>query len=160
LRAIWSNIVPSIVRREKYERTAFGKLIKWAFIAFNVLMIIWIVSGLSAISNMQVHSTAERAGQVIGSAIGISWLLSLWAAGDIILGILVAFTRGDKVITEEAVGGFAFCRRTSRRKLRQRRCADRPVQSPERSDRCATFVVLDPDKNGWDIWQTQLTLQG
>jgi hypothetical protein len=107
LRAIWSKIVASIVRREKYERTAFGKLIKWGFIAFNVLMIIWIVSGLSAISNMQVHSTAERAGQVIGSAIGISWLLTLWAAGDIILGILVAFTRGDKIITEEAVGGFA-----------------------------------------------------
>jgi hypothetical protein len=97
----------STIRREKYERTAFGKLIKWAFIGFNVLMVIWIVGGISAVSNIEVHSSAEQAGRAIGSAFGIASLLTLWAIGDVILGILVAFTRGDKIITEEAVSGFA-----------------------------------------------------
>jgi hypothetical protein len=95
----------SIVRREKRERGPFGKLLKWAFIGFNVVMLIWIVGGLSAVSKIEVHSTAEQAGRAIGSAIGFASLLTLWAIGDIILGILVIVSRGDKIITEEAVGG-------------------------------------------------------
>jgi hypothetical protein len=98
----------SVVRREKHERTAFGKLIKWAFIGFNILMVIWIVGGLGAASNIEVHSKAEEVGRAIGSAIGVASLLTLWAVGDVILGVLVALTRGDKVTTEEVVGdGFA-----------------------------------------------------
>jgi hypothetical protein len=107
LRNFWRSTMASIVRREKYERTAFGKLIKWAFIGFNIMMFIWIVSGLSAVSNMEVHSAAEEAGRAIGSAIGFAGLLTLWAIGDVILGILVVFSRGDKIIIEEAGGGFA-----------------------------------------------------
>jgi hypothetical protein len=95
----------SIVRREKRERGPFGKLLKWAFIGFNVVMLIWIVSGFSAVSKIEVHSTAEQAGRAIGSAIGFASLLTLWAIGDLILGILVIVSRGDKVITEEAMGG-------------------------------------------------------
>jgi hypothetical protein len=95
----------SVVRREKHERTAFGKLVKWAFIGFNILMVIWIFGGLTAVSNIEVHSRAEEVGRAIGSAIGVASLLTLWAVGDVILGFLVAFTRGDKVITEEVVGG-------------------------------------------------------
>ncbi|HXO68664.1 MAG TPA: hypothetical protein VN838_06855 [Bradyrhizobium sp.] len=96
----------SIVRRETRERTVVGKLIKWAFIAFNIAMIIWIVGGLTAASKIQVHSAVEQAGLAIGSAIGVASLLILWAIGDIILGILVLFSRGDKIITEEIAGGF------------------------------------------------------
>ena len=95
----------SVVRRETRERSALGKLIKWVFIAFNIAMIIWIVGGLTAASKIQVHSVAEQAGLAIGSAIGFASLLVLWAIGDIILGILVLFSRGDKIITEE-IGGF------------------------------------------------------
>jgi hypothetical protein len=36
----------SIVRTEKRERSVAGKLIKWAFVAFNLLMAVWIVGGL------------------------------------------------------------------------------------------------------------------
>jgi hypothetical protein len=97
----------SVVRRETRERSAVGKLIKWAFIAFNILMVIWIVGGMNAASKIEVHSLAEHAGRAIGSAIGFVSLLILWAIGDIILGILVLFTRGDKVITEQIAGGFA-----------------------------------------------------
>lgn len=96
----------AVVRREKRERTALGKLIKWVFIGFNIAMIIWIVGGLNAVSKIEVHSTAEQAGRAIGSAIGFASLLMLWAIGDIILGIFVFFSRGDKIITEEIAGGF------------------------------------------------------
>ena len=97
----------SVVRRETRERSAVGRLIKWAFIGFNILMVVWIVVGMNAASKMEVHSVAEHAGRAIGSAIGFVALLILWAIGDIILGILVLFTRGDKVITEQIAGGFA-----------------------------------------------------
>jgi hypothetical protein len=96
----------SVVRREKRERTALGKLIKWVFVGFNIAMIIWIVAGLNAVSKIEVHSAAEQAGRAIGSAIGFASLLTLWAIGDIILGIFVFFSRGDKIITEEIAGGF------------------------------------------------------
>jgi hypothetical protein len=96
----------SVVRRETRERTAIGKLIKWVFIGFNIAMIISIVGGLNAASKIEVHSAAEQAGWAIGSAIGFASLLVLWAIGDIILGILVFFSRGDKIITEEIAGGF------------------------------------------------------
>src|SRR4051812_31354537 len=100
-KVFWSGNMASVVRRETRERTALGKLIKWAFVAFNIAMIIWIVGGLTAASKIQVHSAGEQAGLAIGSAIGVASLLVLWAIGDIILGILVLFSRGDKIITEE-----------------------------------------------------------
>ncbi|MCK1542009.1 hypothetical protein IVB12_08505 [Bradyrhizobium sp. 179] len=94
----------SIVRTEKYQRGTFGTFIKWAFIAFNVLMLIWIIGGFHAASTIEVHSNAERAGRAIGSAIGVASLLTLWMVGDVILGILVLFTRGTKVVTEQTIG--------------------------------------------------------
>jgi|APCry1669192522_1035417.scaffolds.fasta_scaffold01145_6 hypothetical protein len=98
----------TIVKTEKYQRGTFGTFIKWAFIAFNVIMLLWIVSGFSAVSNIEVHSTAESAGRAIGSAIGFASLLTLWVFGDIILGVLVLFTRGQKIIVEETSGGSSY----------------------------------------------------
>ncbi|MET4045342.1 hypothetical protein ABIC03_007074 [Bradyrhizobium sp. RT6a] len=94
----------TIVKTEKYQRGTFGTLIKWAFIIFNVVMLVWIVGGLHSVSTIEVHSNAERAGRAIGSAIGVASLLTLWVFGDIILGALVFFTRGQKVVTEQIVG--------------------------------------------------------
>src|SRR5206468_2959196 len=99
-----SETMTTIVRTEKYQRGTFGTLIKWAFIIFNVVMLVWILGGLHSVSNMEVHSNAERAGRAIGSAIGVASLLTLWVFGDIILGALVFFTRGQKVVTEQIVG--------------------------------------------------------
>jgi hypothetical protein len=91
----------SIVRTEKRERSLAGKFIKWTFVGFNLLMIVWIIGGLHSVSQIQTHSTAERIGSSIGATIGITMLLTLWALGDLILGILVLVTRGNKVIIEE-----------------------------------------------------------
>jgi hypothetical protein len=47
-----------------------------------------------------ISSDAERNGAVIGTAMGIGLLITLWVIGDIIIGLLVMFTRGKKIITE------------------------------------------------------------
>jgi len=107
------GVAMSIVRTEKRERSAAGKLIKWSFIAFNVLMAVWIVGGLHSVSKIQTHSAAEQIGTGIGATIGITMLLVLWALGDLILGILVLVTRGDKVIIEESMSRFAPSSSTS-----------------------------------------------
>jgi len=96
----------SIIRTEKRERSIAGTLIKWAFIAFNLLMAVWVVGGLHAVSKIQTHSAAEQIGTGIGATIGVTALLVVWALGDLILGILVLVTRGDKVIIEEAISDF------------------------------------------------------
>jgi hypothetical protein len=96
----------SIIRTEKRERSIAGKLIKWTFIAFNLLMAVWIVGGLHSVSKIQAHSAAEQIGTGIGATIGVTMLLILWALGDLILGILVLVTRGNKVIIEESSSPF------------------------------------------------------
>ena len=92
----------NIVRTEKRERSAIGKVIKWIFIAFNLLMALWLVGGLHSASKIQTFSAAEQIGAGIGVTIGVAVLLVLWAIGDLILGILVLVTRGSKVIIEES----------------------------------------------------------
>ena len=96
----------NMVRTEKRERSAIGKVIKWIFIAFNLLMALWLVGGLHSISKMQTFSAAEQIGAGIGATIGVTVLLVLWALGDLILGILVLVTRGNEVIIEESASTF------------------------------------------------------
>ena len=51
-------------------------------------MLLWVASGLFT-------STSSDA-EAVGKGIGVFMLLSLWAVGDIILGILFFFTRSKK----------------------------------------------------------------
>jgi len=96
----------TIVRTERRERSLVGQLFKWAFIGFNLLMVVWIFGGLHSVSRIQTHSTLEQLGTAIGATIGITVLLILWALGDLILGVLVLVTRGNKVIIEESSSAF------------------------------------------------------
>ena len=79
----------------KPKRGFFGKLFKWSFILFNILMILWLFSywvGLGEIANSST-SDAGKAGAVIGGTIGTGLLFGLWGFGDFILGLFVLFTR-------------------------------------------------------------------
>lgn len=88
-----------VVRREVSERTFFGKVVKWLFIAFNVFMLISLVAGLGNVSDMPVpRNEYEEGGRAVGVAIGVGALLTIWALGDIILGIAVLLTRRKKII--------------------------------------------------------------
>ncbi|WP_026986542.1 hypothetical protein [Fodinicurvata fenggangensis] len=77
------------------KRGFWGKLFKWGFIVFNVIMVVWLVGYWMELGEMTSGSVsdAERTGQAIGGTIGTGLLLVLWVMGDIILGFLVLFTR-------------------------------------------------------------------
>lgn len=87
------------VQREVSDRTFFGKLIKWLFIGFNVLMLLWMISSCVAVSNISAEAVndAERAGATIGAGLGMTFLLFIWGIGDLILGMFVLFTRRKKI---------------------------------------------------------------
>jgi len=91
----------TIIRTEKRIRSTFGKIVKWAFIAFNLLMIVWLIGGMSAVSHIPTNSDAQRVGVAIGAALGLYGIISIWFAGDIFLGLFVLLTRGNTVIVEE-----------------------------------------------------------
>lgn len=79
-----------VVRREVSDRSIFGKLVKWTFIAFNILMILWAVSFFNMVRDDE-----------LGIMVGMLTLLIIWALGDFILGMFVLFTRRKKMIETE-----------------------------------------------------------
>lgn len=83
------------VQLKKPKRSFFGKLCKWSFILFNLLMVVWLFAYFGIIDEgMQgATSEAEQAGTAIGATLGVGMLVMLWALGDIILGMFVLFTR-------------------------------------------------------------------
>lgn len=90
------------VQREVSDRTAFGKVCKWLFIIFNVLMLIWLIGAVGAVGEMDApKNSAEEAGAAIGATLGFGMLLFIWAVGDMILGLFVLFTKRKKLISVE-----------------------------------------------------------
>lgn len=82
------------VQIRKPKRGFFGKLFKWSFIVFNVLMAWWLIAGMStATKGLEGMSSAHQAGTAVGAGIGAMMIIGLWVFGDIILGLFVLFTR-------------------------------------------------------------------
>lgn len=78
----------------KPTRTIFGKIIKWTFIVFNVMMAWWMVGGVgSAVEQTSKLNGAEQAGAAIGTGIGAMMIGGVWTLGAIVLGMFVLFTR-------------------------------------------------------------------
>ncbi len=79
----------------KPKRTIFGKIVKYCFIGFNILMLWWMVAGMSSASKVitKTGSQAEQAGAAIGTGIGAILIIGIWVAGDIILGLFTLLTR-------------------------------------------------------------------
>ncbi len=83
------------VQLRKPTRGFFGKLFKFLFVVFNIIMAIWLFSYWNDISHMNdgITSDAGKTGAAIGATLGTGVLLSLWFFGDVILGLFVLFTR-------------------------------------------------------------------
>jgi hypothetical protein len=94
----------TLVSKEIRRRGFFGILIKWTFIAFNVVMLYWMIAAIGAVSDVETNSTAEQVGYAVGATIGFGMILGIWTMGSIILGILVLLTRGDRVFVHERTG--------------------------------------------------------
>lgn len=78
----------------KPKRSFMGKLFKYGFVAFNVLMLIWLVGGYNAATRDMAGMTgAESAGAAIGTGLGVAFILGIWIIGDMFLGLFVMLTR-------------------------------------------------------------------
>jgi hypothetical protein len=82
----------------KTKRTTFGKLIKWSFIGFNILMLLWMIVGVGGAAETidTAGSSAEKAGAAIGTGIGAMMIIFVWVAGDVVLGLMTLLTRAKK----------------------------------------------------------------
>lgn len=91
------------IQREIRKRSVFGKIVKWLFILFNILMVVWLFRYLGFLGEQvqTAASDAERAGTAIGGTIGVGFVIFFWACGSIILGIVTLLTRGQKILITE-----------------------------------------------------------
>lgn len=75
------------------KRGLFGKIFKWSFILWNVLMLVWLIAGVNAASKLKVAGEAQRAGRDLGTALGAGLIITIWVAGSVIIGLFVLFTK-------------------------------------------------------------------
>lgn len=61
-----------------------------------------LIAGLADVSDQhtQLTTAAEKAGSAIGTGLGVTLILILWAMGAVILGLLAVLTRGPRVMIE------------------------------------------------------------
>ena len=81
------------MENRKPGRTFFGKIVKFAFIAFNLLMGFWMVAGINSAGSMEAANEAEQAGQAIGAGAGLMIILFIWMCGAVIGGFAMLLTR-------------------------------------------------------------------
>lgn len=87
------------------KRGMFGKLFKWTFIAFNLLMAAWLFSYWYQIGGTisGYQSKAEQVGATVGAGAGTSIIIVFWIGGAAVLGALTAATRGKLISTTETI---------------------------------------------------------
>jgi hypothetical protein len=77
---------------------------KWAFIAFNTLMLLWLFSYWVQVAPLlQAGSEAHQTGATMGVTMGTGFIITIWGLGDIILGIPVLLTRESRIEVEGTV---------------------------------------------------------
>ena len=95
----------TIIRTEKRKRGIFGTLVWWAFLAFNGFMGLWLFYVIRIASQQfgEGGDATTQAGTAIGGTIAAGALLWLWLIGTVILGLIVALTRGKTVTVEKVI---------------------------------------------------------
>ena len=107
----------------------------YVILAFNLLMLIWIIAGAASASGTpndcgSLDATTCDDASDVGTAIGIGILIALWAFGDIILGVLWLITNRGKKRDCPVCG-----RGVKRGQVRCGSCGYRLPRSRERSGR-------------------------
>lgn len=72
------------------------RIFTWAILAFNALMLLWIVTGAASASHAACKGLTASdctAAREVGGGIAVIALIFIWVAGDIILGVLWMVTR-------------------------------------------------------------------
>ncbi len=83
--------------RPRRVRLPRWRIFTWVILAFNLIMLIWIIAGVSSNARNCSGLTGDaltncEAGNV-GTGIGATLIFVLWALGDVILGVLWLVTR-------------------------------------------------------------------
>ena len=83
---------------EKTQRSLFGKIVKYTFIGFNILMLVWFIGGMASASKGIENATteAEQTGATIGTGLGAIFIIFIWVVGAVILGIMTLLTRAKR----------------------------------------------------------------
>ena len=99
-----------IIRTERYRRGVIGWLFAGLYGAFNLVMAGWMIVSVIEASNAQLRradglslpiTPFSGIGLEIAPAAKLLLVLLVWALGTIVLGALLHFTRGSKVVVEE-----------------------------------------------------------
>lgn len=95
----------TIVRTETRRRGIFGTIMWWVFLGYNALMAFGFLSGLKNAGEVVERSAdeASKAGAALGTIVGAGAILVIWLIGALVLGLIVALTRGKKVTVERVV---------------------------------------------------------
>ena len=86
----------------------------WVVFLFNLLMLAWVVIYATEVAHQAAACSGAyqqdcQAGTTIGAGIGTSLLILLWAAGDVILGVLWLVTK-PRGVRDCPVCGYAVRR--------------------------------------------------
>ncbi|MGQ0846405.1 MAG: hypothetical protein ACT4QF_19950 [Sporichthyaceae bacterium] len=73
----------------------------WVILAFNLLMMVWVIAGASSASGedgdcQYLSADTCNAASDAGTAIGVALLIGLWVAGDVILGVVWLVTNRSR----------------------------------------------------------------
>lgn len=87
------------------KRGVLGKVFKWCFVLFNILMAFWFFAGFFSVGGQVASETnaARQVGGAIGATIGLAMVFGIWIVGDLILGVLVLATRGKMISFQEQI---------------------------------------------------------
>lgn len=70
----------------------------WAIFLFSALMLIWVISGVGAVSDNCAGLTGQeletcQAGTAIGGGIAVTFLIIIWFIGFVVLGLIWLMSR-------------------------------------------------------------------
>jgi hypothetical protein len=72
----------------------------WVILVVQVLFVVWLITGINAASHTScsnaAYSDACKAGEAIGTGIGIGPIVFFWALVDVILGVIWLVTNKSK----------------------------------------------------------------
>ncbi|WP_405364530.1 zinc ribbon domain-containing protein [Kitasatospora sp. NBC_00039] len=88
---------PAKAHRRRFPR---WRIFTWVILAFNLIMLIWIITGVSSTAKNCKGLTGEALTNCqannVGTGIGATLILVVWALGDVILGVLWLITKPHK----------------------------------------------------------------
>lgn len=86
---------------EKRKRGFFGWIFLLLFIAWNLLMLLWLVGAMNSGPDTSQMSEAQRTSAALGTGLGVVIILVIWALGSVVTGLLALLTRGSKTIVKK-----------------------------------------------------------